>query len=386
MIGIVVRDLPYLKLLHPICEQFIEMKVPYIIYHMDCYRGEKQYNNASLSNIQRSSEGAVSGAKKVKKFSTDTQLLKQLAHDRVKKLVSVEIWLWAKGYINKLKTMGIKTYSLNYLTDSLWQPAASITTIDRIYYGSEHIMRKHLEFTKTKYNPLRDIYHFGSPIFDPIAPQKEAKDVLILLPNLRKEHVKKAFGSADGFVKIIAKLHTDLSSHGSLILKTRKKQWYDKRIDRYAKEIYDDGDIMYPQKSVDLFRRCHTTVMFFSSGIFEAVYAGNYVVNIAMPLGRWDWDKERLYNYFHSNHRLLGDGDYRNMYDFYGATRHFEQADVLNGAVGKHISENAGMIGWQDELSRERENWIRHFIGKHYSDGNITNDSAARIAKDVVNG
>ncbi len=32
-IGVVIRDLPYLKLLHPICEQFKKHNVPYIIYH-----------------------------------------------------------------------------------------------------------------------------------------------------------------------------------------------------------------------------------------------------------------------------------------------------------------------------------------------------------------
>ena len=82
--------------------------------------------------------------------------------------------------------------------------------------------------------------------------------------------------------KIISKL----SKCGDLILKTRKKQWFPEEIKKYAKRILDDGDLMYPPVTSNLLAESFCTVMFYSSGIYECVFGGNYVVNITIPLNR----------------------------------------------------------------------------------------------------
>jgi len=356
MIGVVIRDLPYLKLLHPICEQFVVLGKPYTLYHWDAPRGSKEYNRASLKNINKSSPGVVSGAARVKAFSNDKQLFKQLEADKIDKLVSVEIWLWAKSYLHWFKKNQVKTYSILYLTDSIWQPPESITSVYRVYYGSSYLMRAHHDFAGIKPLPTRD-RAIGSPIFDPLPNvPSQGKDILILLPNLRKEHVQPAFGNAKRFIQMIDKI----SQGGNLIFKTRKKQWLPNEIKPYAKEIIEDGDIMYPPVIADLFARCYSTVMFFSSGIYECVSGGQYVYNITIPLGRWGWDKKKLQRYFSTTAPAV--------YQFPGVVESVDQDTVLGDWQFKprHI----------DPVRREE--WIKKFIGSA--------GGAEAIAKDIVNG
>jgi len=358
-IGVVIRDISYLKLSHPICEHLSRLNVPYIIYHWDAYRGSKQYNRASLTNLNKSSPTVIKNAKKVKAFASDKQLLQQLAHDRITKLVSVEIWLWAKSYIKRLKEQNIKTYSVMYLTDSIWQSKESVVGIDRIYYSTQHTMNVHHDFAQVTYDKQRDRV-IGSPIFDPIpnSPSK-GKNILVLLPNLRSEHVPVSFGNTSNFVSIIKKL----SEAGNLIFKTRKKQWIPNEIKQYSSEIIDDGDIMYPPVSVGLFKKCYTTVMFYSSGIFEAVYGGNYVLNVPLPLKRWGWSGDKLKQYFSV--------DNDNLYQFSGVVESVSQKTILQ--------DDWKFNPKQIDPTRRKE-WVDRFIGPNTISG------AEQIAVDIIKG
>jgi hypothetical protein len=204
-------------------------------------------------------------------------------------------------------------------------------------------MNIHHEFAGIKPNHYRD-QCLGSPIFDPIQNifSVERKYILVLLPNLRSEHVPASFGSSVNFTKIIEKL----SKCGNLIFKTRKKQWLPKEIKQYAEEIVEDGNKMYPPVLVSLLKRCHTTIMFYSSGVYEAVYGGNYVLNIKLPLRRWGWEKSKLKQYFES--------DGHGLYNFDGVVESVDQETILNG-------------DWEFKPKRidsmHRRWWIEKFIG-----------------------
>src|SRR3990172_4903623 len=204
MIGIVVRELTYLKILQPIMDELRQANTSYVLYHFDAHRGDKEYNRASLANISKSSESIIKNAAKVKAFKDDKQLQQMLIHDQTTKLVSIEIWLWAKSYIKFLKDHNIKTYSLLYLTDSLWQAdPVCVTSMDRVYYSTNYLMRAHHDFAGITYDAKRDRC-IGSPIFDGILNKpSDGKEILILLPNLRGEHANVAFVSAANFLTIM---------------------------------------------------------------------------------------------------------------------------------------------------------------------------------------
>src|SRR5574337_1689748 len=140
VVGVVVREITYLKVLQPIMDEFIKLNVPYILYHFDAPRGLKEYNRASLINIKKSSNTIIEKASRVRAFSNDNVLLNQMLGDKITKLVSIEIYLWAKDYIHLLKQAKIKLYSLLYLSDSLWNgDQKCITSMDRIYYTTSYL-------------------------------------------------------------------------------------------------------------------------------------------------------------------------------------------------------------------------------------------------------
>lgn len=353
MIGVVIRELTYLKILQPIAEEFARIGMPYILYHFDAPRGDKEYNRATSAGIKKSSSIIIEKANKVKAFKDDKELLNQLLHDKINKLVSIEIYMWAKGYISNLQKAGIKIYSLHYLSDSLFWNSNSkcITDVDKIYYATSYLRDVHLGFLNVPVNPNRDML-LGSPVFDRLETPKE-QNVLVLLPNLRVDHVKTAFGNEDKFVNIIKKL----SYNNNLIFKTRKKQWLPDKIKKFASEIVSDGDIMYPPIIADLFKKTHITVMFYSSGVYEAVYAGQYVVNITIPLARWNFNQNNLKEYF------INSG----LYNFDGVVESVSQDEVLKN-------------DWQlsNKLVPEsRQQWIDKYIG------NFSN-STPEIVKDII--
>lgn len=335
-------------------EELARIGVPYILYLYDAPRGEKEYNRATLDGVKKSSELIVARARKIKSFDNDDTLLKQLRHDRIKKLVSIEIYLWAKGYISYLQEAGIRTYSLLYLSDSIWNPdPRCITAIDRTYYTTSYLKDVHLDFLGLTTEPNRDRC-LGSPIFEHLDGQN-GKDVLVLLPNLKSEHVSIAFGNEDRFAAIIEKL----SRGNKLIFKTRKKQWFPEKIRKYASDIVVDGDVMSPPIIADLFKKTHTTVMFYSSGIYEAVYAGQYIVNIPISLKRWGWDKGKMSDYFANDNDKL--------YNFSGIVESVSQDEIL--ANDWRLSNKM--------VVERRQQWLDKYVGTF-------SNSTEEIVKDII--
>ena len=233
MIGVVVRDMAFLKILTPIIRKLHKAKALYILYYMDCPRPGKEYARPTLDRLKTSAEDIVKNAHNIISFTNNKQLVQQLVANKITKLVSVEIWLCDNLLPAKLKHHKIKSYSLQYLTDSIWQSPESITSIDKVYYMSEHVMKTHHMFAGVQLNSKRDRC-IGSPVFDPICPNSGSGDILVLTPNIRAEHVSQTFRTTQNFLKIIEKL----AQGGDLIFKTRKKQWLPEEAKNTPKTLY----------------------------------------------------------------------------------------------------------------------------------------------------
>lgn len=331
MLAVVIRDLPYLKILQSVVEQ---LKEPYILYHYDTYRAEKEYLRASKININKAAKSITEKAHKIVAFSNDNQLKTWLFRDDITELISVEIFLWAKKYIRELKAGGIKLHNYLYLTDSLWlSDSACITSFDKIYYPARYIKETLLEFLNLKEDIVRDhIYNTFTSI------PNTGNKVLVLLPNLQQDHINKAFGSKERFLQIIKQL----AQHHTLVFKARQKQWVPPELTQYG-QVVMDGVIQYPPAINDLFAKTHTTVMFYSSGVYEAVSAGQYVVNIPIPLDRWSWDIGKMKKY----------NVYSALYNSPGVVENVSQEEIINGK-------------WQLDIGKyntvAREKWIKEFI------------------------
>lgn len=147
MIGIVVREMTYFKILSPIIFELQRRGIKFNFYYMDNYKGSKEYIRPTLAKIKAACPEVLKGTLYIKKVESDGQLLKYLVKDGVKKLVSVEIWMWARSYIKSLTRFGIKTYSILYLSDSLWQSSSQcISNIDKTYYSARHLINTHHSF------------------------------------------------------------------------------------------------------------------------------------------------------------------------------------------------------------------------------------------------
>lgn len=309
MLGFVIRELSYLKLLQPLINK-VENSGCTFVFIMDSPKGEKEYNRPTRDRLIKS---LGFSPKKLITFSNDKDLISKLHQHKIKKMVSVEVGLWANSFISKFKDLGIKIYSLSYLTDSMWQGQRGIAGLDKIYYTSPYLKDIQLKFCNVREDFDRDMC-LGSPLFDQLSQSPENNGTLILLPNIRVENVKDAFGSENRFLDI-------LSFFGkNIIFKCRKKQWLPKEIERFAGDIIFDGDIMYPSITSSLFKKSNMTVMFYSSGVYEAVYSGQHVINIKIPLSRWSWDLNKMKEYFGGK-----------VYNTNGVVESVSQDDVLSG-------------------------------------------------------
>lgn len=353
MIGVDLRELTYLKTFDPICKYFIEHNVPYNVYYYDVGRGPKEYNRASPKNINLSSPHVIANAKVARKYSSNAELFNHFRKDGVKKFVGLELFMSYSDILENLRACGIKTYSVLYLSDSMWtMKSAAYNSIDRIYFTSKFLMDKALEYSGSKYNKSKHLF-LGSPLFDQLKDIKEQDSLLVMLPNISQADVHSGFGSANNFITIMK----NLGANNELIYKTRTKQWLPNEIKPLAKEIIVDGSKMYPSAIVDAFNKCNKIVMFGSSGIYEAVATGKSVINIPIPVSRWRWDQNKLRNYFIDS----------KLYNYSGAVLNLEQADILKGPVD-----------FGEFTKKDNKAWIEKFIGKFDTNG------ANNIAKSII--
>jgi len=354
MVAVIVRELPYLKLLTPIMFELHKHGVKYILYYMDSFKGEKEYSRPTVARLKESNEKIVTQATKVIKFTTNDELLKLMKKDSITKMISVEIALWARKSLDSYKAAGLKTYSISYLIDSLWTGHYKI--IDKTYYTTKHALETKHSFLNIKIDDKKDKY-LGSPIFDSILPNSEKqKDILILLPNIKEDRVNKCFGNKNNFINMITKI----AKNNNVILKLRHKQWFPFELKKIAKEIFFDDKIMYPSTTSKLLSRTFATVMFFSSGIYECVYGSNYVINIRTKL-IWSHDQEKMKKYF-----CLDEG---NLYQYDGVVNTIEQSTILDPKWNfnpPHIDVE------------KRKSWMDKFIGPYAS------DSSAAIVDDIL--
>lgn len=352
MIGVVIREINFLKVLTPIIRELHSAGKPYILYHMVSPRPGKEYAVPTKDRLVNFAPDIVKNAHKVIEFKNDNHLLKKVIKDKVLKFISLEVWLCFKPILSGLKKNNIKLYSVQYLTDSILQPSEAITSMDRVYYISEHIMKMQLEFSGTKFNPKRDRC-LGTPSFSSLRENKGGGDILVLTPNIRVEHIGSTFGNKDRFLKIFSKL----ADGGDLIFKTRRKQWLPQEVKKYAKTIVDDSKQIYPPATTELFEKCYMTVMFNSTGIYEAVCANNRVLNINLrSLSFLGWKEPKKTIFFES-------------YNFDGVSESINQNPILRD-------------GWKfvpKKIDKERRKiWMQKFIGK------TIENSERLIAEDII--
>jgi hypothetical protein len=356
LVGIDVREFSSLKIIQPLCEYFIGMGVPYILYHCDMPRGSKEYNRASLKNIKASSKKIVKHARHVRPYASNAALAGLLLADNIKKFVGVELFLCYKNIAVDLQNKGINLYSILYLTDDIWNSnKKTYEKIHRTYFCSKYLMDIALKFSGANYNDKKHKC-VGSPLFDQLSGVGSGGATLVLLPNINSSQVSQSFGSKGNFINIVKKL----SEQNDLIFKTRKKQWLPAEIVKYSKEIINDGSSMYPSAIVDAFSKCKNVVMFYSSGVYEAVAADRYVINIPLPLKRWRWDKTKMAEYFSKKQGSL--------YNFNGVVENIEQADVISGNF--NLSKTIDI--------KQRDAWIGKYLAP------FGYNSIKKMAEDIV--
>lgn len=355
MIGIVVRELTYLKILQPIMWELSACGAKYMLFYMDAPRGDKEYNRATLDGLKKSSSIMVSNAEKLIPYANDERLISLLVENKITKFVTIETWLTYSKWIPYLKQNNIKLYNILYFTDSMWQEdKTSIQTMDRVYYTTEYLMNKQLEYIKENIDINRD-KTFGSPVFDQLFDiNKKNNNLMLLVPSIFRESYQPSFGSDANYIKIIK----TVSNYGDIIIKSRKKHYHPSEANSMAKEIFYDTDVMYPSSIQEVFKKTDLTVMFYSTGIFEAVLAGNYVVNIDVPVKTWTGDKDKLEVFFSKNHDL---------FNYPGVVETVNRDDILSGT-------------WKIENKLDqskRAEWIKKFIGSP------SKNSAKLIAEDI---
>ena len=356
MIAIDIREITSLKLLQPICLYFLKKKIPYIITHYDVSRGEKEYNRATVKKINKSSNAMVAGAKKILAYGNDSGLIKIIKNNGIKKFVSIEVFLCYNKIIKSLKSMGVKIYSLQYFTDSVWTATPSYyKKIDSVHFSSKFLMEKSLEYSGAQFDKNRHKF-FGSPIYDQLKDVGSDDNILVMLPNIREDHVKRFFKHQDRFMKII----DGLEKKGNLIFKTRRKQWLPAELKkRFSKNIIFDSDCMYPSSIVDALSRCNTVALFYSSSVYEAAMANKYIINIEAPLVYRNFNVKTLEEYYSKEEGSL--------YNFSGVVETVSQNDIIDGNFSVRLIDDVRLLEWKNEFM-----------------GNCGFNSYGLIAKDIL--
>jgi hypothetical protein len=334
-IGIILREISYLKCLYP---AIVALPNAYL-FIMDCPKGDKEYDRPTINKIKSILPKAKN---QIIAFDSDKKLYSLLISNKINKIISLEIGLWGKSYLPELHKANIQTHSISYLTDSLWQTSAkTISNLDHIYYCSEWLRDMALNFAGAPYNSKRD--HIASPMFDIIKEEKSNNKVLVLLPNLKQDQIKSAFGNQESFNKIINKIES-FAGKENIIYKARQKQW----VPDYLKNkvIVDNLLEPYPPIITEIFKQTTTTICFYSSGVYESVLAGNYIINIKLPLDRWNWNKDKLKEYFSDAQNSL--------YNWNGAVKSYDQPTILQ--------PNFAFISEPEPDARKK--WLNHYIGK----------------------
>ncbi|KKK68243.1 hypothetical protein LCGC14_2946030, partial [marine sediment metagenome] len=181
-------------------------------------------------------------------------------------------------------------------------------------------------------------------------------NILVMLPNIREDHVKRFFKRPDRFMKII----DGLEKKGNLIFKTRKKQWLPAELKkRFPKDIIFDSDCMYPSSIVNALSKCHTVALFYSSSVYEGIMANKYIINIEIPLVYRNFNVRTLKEYYSKKSGSL--------YSFSGVVETVSQDDIIGGNFSVQSLNSTRLSEWKNKFM-----------------GNCGFNSVELIAKDIL--
>lgn len=334
-IAIVVNKLAHLKVLQAVIFEFACRKIPLIIYHkIGPMMPGLEYDRPTEDRIIRSLGGNL--CLRFVPFTDNRSLLPLLKKNKTKNLVGAELTFWDVRLLKWVFEEKINTYSIQYLIDSLWNTKDQLNYLNRVYYAAPFIMNLHHKFNSIVTNPKRDLC-LGNPMFDcfrDCAVEQPSGPTLVFLPHLP---YRQAFGSEQNCLRILNNLNDDLW------FKLRKKQHVPDQIMRAAQRVEYDSDSMWPPITKELFKQTKRTVIFNSTGIFEAVMAGHYVVNIKIPFDVWPWNKKHMSEFF--------DGE---LYNYKGVAQSINQTHILHEAYSLY---SPSLIN--------RQAWIKKFIGTY---------------------
>ena len=341
------------RIILPIIEELNKLGQECVLYHKynPNWRnsGKKSSSHLTSQKIKRMLEVADLNVKKIVSWEKREALYKALKTCNISKLIGVDIGGWQSDLCDK--NIDIKTYSISYLVDFLWSPNNYPT---RVYHTTEYIMRFQQNLKKILYNSDRDKC-LGSPLFDKHKFDVKNRDITILLPSWREKQIKTAFGNKIGlYPELIKKIiQTNTDDDNYFVFKTRAKHWVPSGVLDLADEIIIDNYPLYIQETSNCFDRSYTTIMFNSTGIFEAVLSGNFIINIPIK-----WQKSPFFD-------DRGDG----LYSFDGVVQSLSLPKILSGkqkVEPKHIDATA------------QKQWIEKFVG------DIPVNSAEAITLDIL--
>jgi len=286
-IGIILRGMSELKVLQPIMEYLCHLKVQYFLFVPTERHGsvKKRYNVLSVDRINMSSRKTLDGAEKTITFNDLFEVVPKIEDLEIEKLLMVEAPRFRKFLSSVGKTCRI--YSISYFSDSCFKKKnrMCVDDIRKIYHTTSHCMRMFHKFYDMEFDQNRDML-LGSPLFDCLPRSNSKNGIILFAPNLYEQNLPATFGTPNKMARLIRKIMREGSD--SIIIKSRWKQYLPKRTkNEFRNVIYYDGGIMYPTVSSKLFAKSSISMMFYSSTIYEAIFAGQYVINCHINFGRW---------------------------------------------------------------------------------------------------
>ena len=301
-IGFIIRGLTYFKALAPIINELKNNHnlQPIIFYY--CGETTKIYDVAQLHLFPKQ----LSKVKSIS-FKNDKQLIKKIEKEKIKWLVGIILPTKESSILDDLKRLNVKTCSIPNFTDGFWTNRVNANDIKKVNimgYMSNYAIDFHRKYLKGFSD--KNCLVVGQPMLDAAKNKATKPYVLIMLPNIRKEHYKSCFGGIKNFNCIINNVAKEAKNRNLLLVaKSRKKQWHPKEINSlFDKIVYDKT--YYPSTTFNLMSKSERVICFNSSSVFESLACKRFCINIHMNLnysigsksrGFKSYYKEKIYNH-----------------------------------------------------------------------------------------
>lgn len=293
--AIVIGGMSQFKIMKPIIEYMAFLGIPYYLFLYKGFSKKRAYNNLRENKINKVSKVILFSAKKVVWYKDFDRFCALIDKNKINKILSVE----ASNFSLQIKQImpNLKIYSIGFFTDSCFGKKKAVNACDVIYHTTLRCMETLLQSYNMNFRPSRDKV-FGSPMFDCIAEERPLEENIILfVPTLYKAEVNKVFYDEKTFVQVLR----GFLKNPKVLIKSRRKQYLPKCIiSEYKDRIHYDGNNIYPTKTSQLFGNSIASIMFYSSGIYEAIIGGQYIINCRINTGRWGRYKTGMSNYLTS--------------------------------------------------------------------------------------